>query len=253
MCSVGGVGGDLAASLLSDLQTGAITKAAYASQARDAGVDAKVVAANLRSAVSDGVAAVAAEKERLESQAAASAAFTDQAPATANSLDLSSELTPVEAALAWLKTRPHPWGARAAERLSDSNDFLYDLELYDSCEIDDEGASHLATALGDNTMLTSLNLSSNKISDPGIAALCEALKTNTTLTTLELSGNKIGSAGAAALAGLLAASPTLKNLDLRGNDSLGDDGRAAIQSAWAAASGAAGAGVAPREVVGLLL
>ena len=79
-------------------------------------------------------------------------------------IDVSSEppMSAVDASLAWLRSRPGSWGARAAERLGPANDFLFDLELYDSCDIDDEGAGHLAVALASNSSLTYLNLFSRQ-------------------------------------------------------------------------------------------
>ena len=250
-----------AETLLAALQAGAITKAAYAARAREAGVAASVVAAHLRAApAQDGVAAVAAEKERLERQAAEEAQASSQAAAAppppagdaaatgsssslaGGAVDLSSD-DPVAASLAWLSTqqrRSARWGARAAERLSAANDFLFDLEFVDQCGIDDEACTHIAMCLRANSTLTSVDFSggSNQITDAGCAALCDALHANTSVTMLSLADNHIGDAGCAALAALLATASPLVELDVQRNAAVTDAGKSALRAAWASGGGA---------------
>ncbi|KFH70223.1 hypothetical protein MVEG_03074 [Podila verticillata NRRL 6337] len=53
------------------------------------------------------------------------------------------------------------------------------------------GGQVLAKALKTNSVLSTLELSSNTIGENGGQALAEALKTNSTLATLSLAGNSI--------------------------------------------------------------
>ena len=244
--------------LLAALNAGVITKAAYAARAREAGVAANVVAAHLRAAPApDGVAAVAAEKERLERQAAqeamgaaevggestatggsASHPVTSAGSSSSAAVEISTASDdPVENSLAWLRARPGrsaKWGARAAERLSAANDFLYDLEFIDSCGIDDEACTHMATCLRANCTLTAVDFGggSNRIGDEGCAALCDALRTNATVTMLSLADNAVGEAGAKELASLLSSSCELVELDLQRNQGIGDAAKAELRTAW---------------------
>lgn len=247
--------------LLAALNAGAITKAAYAAQAREAGVAVSVVAAHLRAApAQDGIAAVAAEKERLERQAAEEAAFvppsieagrsegstaTGSAAGSSGSaegpVDVSVGVSddPIDVALEWLRSRPGrsaKWGARAAERLGADNDFLYDLEFIDSCGIDDEACTHIATCLRANNTLTSIDFGggSNRIGDVGCAALCDALHTNKSVVLLSLAANQIGDAGVRSLTTLIESSSSpLLELDLNGNPAISDAAKAALRAAWA--------------------
>ena len=60
-----------------------------------------------------------------------------------------------------------------------------------SCNIDDEGARHLATMLEKNTSLETLDLDNNKITDDGLKHLAIPLEKNTSLRWLSLNGNNI--------------------------------------------------------------
>ena len=60
-----------------------------------------------------------------------------------------------------------------------------------SCNIDDEGARHLASMLEKNTSLDMLYLRDNQITDDGLKHLAIPLEKNTSLKTLWLSDNKI--------------------------------------------------------------
>ena len=177
------------------LDAGTLTPADYVRLAREAGVDTTVVAAAIKSAI---FAMGAAAPKQL-------AAPPANAPATPDiSLGVNAALDDVDAALEWIRAQPK-WGMRAAERLSSGNDFLYDLDLYDTCEIDDEGARRIAVALKPHRTITSVNLSDNKISDRGVQHLCESLQTNSTVTSIDLGKNNIGADGATALINFISS------------------------------------------------
>ena len=178
---------DTAESLKNALDNGALTPADYAKRARQAGVEVATVAAVLRGA--------------LVAPSAMATASTANITSGLEAVSISDgPLEGVEASLAWLKARPAKWGARAAERLGPGNDFLYELDLYDSCAIDDEGARHIATALAANRTITSVDLRDNQIGDAGVEALITALQSSSIVTSLDLTGNKnIGEEAKAAL------------------------------------------------------
>ena len=75
----------------------------------------------------------------------------------------------------------------------------------------------------ENTVVKSLDLSSNGVEYEGIKALAEALVSNTTLEQLSLSDNYIGVQGALVLANGLRGNKSLKSISIAGND-LGDGG-----------------------------
>ena len=204
------------------LEAGSLSPADYFKEARACGVDTTTIASILKAAV---VARDAQRDSRPElSGAARASGVFDANDFTPGSLDAS---------LAWLRARPHKWGERAAERLTPDNDFLVDLDLYDTCEIDDEGARHLATGLKVNATVTSVNLSQNYIGDAGVDALCRALEAARMVTHLDLSENKVGAAGADALIRLLGSEGCpLQTLRLSSNAGIGEQQQAALRSAW---------------------
>ena len=135
----------------------------------EAGVAANVVAAHLRAAPApDGVAAVAAEKERCAGRRhrrrwALPRWAANPLPRVVQLRILSHPLAAAAAPPSKSPRRPMillrihlpaaarpgrsaKWGARAAERLGAANDFLYDLEFIDSCGIDDEACITLTLA-----------------------------------------------------------------------------------------------------------
>jgi hypothetical protein len=217
-----------AESLEAQLVAGELSRQEYAKAAREAGVSASVVVTTLR-AHGDSIPQTSSQEGAGEEATEVSA---EASPAAAS----AAALTGVEASLAWLRARGL-WGARAAERLSDANDFLPNLDLFDSCGVDDEGAQHIAVALRENSMLTELNLQDNAIGDAGCAHLCDALRRNTALTSLKLSNNRIGDGGAQALAELLLSGrSTLAELDVSENAGVGEKGRDELRRAWAEAA-----------------
>ncbi|RIB27000.1 hypothetical protein C2G38_113657 [Gigaspora rosea] len=90
-----------------------------------------------------------------------------------------------------------------------------------------ENFSELIMALRKNTMLTSLDLSSNELGSFGGKLLSEALCKNTTLTSLILKENNLGSKGGKALSEVLCKNTTLTSLDLYSNE-LGSGGGKSI-------------------------
>jgi Ran GTPase-activating protein (RanGAP) involved in mRNA processing and transport len=87
----------------------------------------------------------------------------------------------------------------------------------DAKAVNDEDATYMAKELADNSVVTTLLLTSNKIGDAGSAAIATALVQNQTLTTLGLDGNRIGDAGSLAVAAALQNNSSLTSLDLSGN------------------------------------
>eukprot|EP01079_Euglenida_sp_SAG-EU17-18_P003765 gene3766-699_t len=80
----------------------------------------------------------------------------------------------------------------------------------------DNGASLLATAVGRNQSLRSLNVSRNFIGDKGFQALCAAVSLHPALTTLTANYNEFGAAVATDVATMLQLSP-LEALDISAN------------------------------------
>jgi hypothetical protein len=72
--------------------------------------------------------------------------------------------------------------------------YIKELSLFGN-QISPVGAESLATALYENTCLTSLILSLNQIGDSGVAALARALTVNTTLQNLWIPSNLVGLEG----------------------------------------------------------
>ena len=215
----------VAEALYARLLAGELSNGEYVQQAREAGVPAPIIAAILRDRVM-------ATKAADSASANNSNAPLESAPSPAN---VASD-DPVAMALLWLRSQSNHWGARAAERLGDGNDFLPDLELYDSCEVDDEGATHLAVALAANTVLTEINLESNSFGLTGCQALAEALRKNRTLVSLKIGGNNnVSDEAAAAIAAALTdagGNSALRELDMSSCPNLGSVGREALHAAW---------------------
>lgn len=213
-------------SLRTALDSGLLPPADYVKQAREVGVDAATVASAIKAIVV------------AKSAGATSAPGGAAVAAPTAEVDVSSDapVNDLEAALAWLRSRPSKWGMRAAERLGPGNDFLFDLDLYDSCDIDDEGARVIAIALASNSTLTSINLSQNRISDAGVGHLCEALRTNRTVTRLDVGKNAIGEQGAERLVAFVASeSCALASLVVCDNAAFfSEEMKAALRGAWGA-------------------
>ncbi|CAK9117021.1 unnamed protein product [Durusdinium trenchii] len=100
----------------------------------------------------------------------------------------------------------------------------------------DQGAEHLAEALAENEVLTSLSLEGNRVGDRGAARLAAALERNEALTCLSLGRNCVGGQGVKHLLDALESNYTLLTLDLASNSgshrpswSSAGDSRAAIQ------------------------
>jgi Ran GTPase-activating protein (RanGAP) involved in mRNA processing and transport len=92
-----------------------------------------------------------------------------------------------------------------------------------SCNIDDEGARHLASMLEKNTSLETLDLGCNKITDVSLKHLAIPLEKNTSLKELHLSSNNITGNGLKHLAIPLEKNTSLEELWLNGNK-ITDDG-----------------------------
>ena len=215
---------DTAEALRAALDAGSLSAAEYVKRARELGVDAASVAAAIKATV---VASPAPDPPRSTANTTAAA----EVQATEIS---DVPIDDVEAALAWLQARPGKWGSRAAERLGPGNDFLYDLDLYDSCDIDDAGVRVLATALAANSTVTSVNLNSNAITGAGVGHLCAALQKNSTVTSLDLGQNYIGSDGVDMFSRFLASDECrLRQLVLTGNPGLEHGERnTELRAAW---------------------
>ena len=108
-------------------------------------------------------------------------------------------------------------------------------------EIGDEGCEVLCNNLSAFSLVSSLDLDSNRITSRGGTALGTALAISALplLTTLDLMCNNIGSAGALALADAIRiqSCPLLVYLDLHGNI-IGDDGAVAIAAAFSTGAAA---------------
>eukprot|EP00320_Phaeocystis_rex_P003569 CAMPEP_0119062510 /NCGR_PEP_ID=MMETSP1178-20130426/6082_1 /TAXON_ID=33656 /ORGANISM="unid sp, Strain CCMP2000" /LENGTH=267 /DNA_ID=CAMNT_0007043797 /DNA_START=23 /DNA_END=823 /DNA_ORIENTATION=+ len=134
------------------------------------------------------------------------------------------EIGTAATSLAWLRDHCGAWGARAAERLGPDNDFMPDLSdesrggRLPGGKIGPEATRHLAAALRDNAVVTSLMLGDNALGTQGAAHLASALEVNRTLTELDLSSNGLGDAGAAHLAAMLHGNAALTAIDLSDND-----------------------------------
>jgi len=91
------------------------------------------------------------------------------------------------------------------------------IDIHDN-DIGDEGAGHLADALGGgNVTLKRLNLCNTGVGDRGAELLARALQVNTTITSLALGGNDIGNVGSSAIAVALKNSTSMASLDLQYN------------------------------------
>jgi Leucine Rich repeat len=93
--------------------------------------------------------------------------------------------------------------------------------------IGDDGCSAIATALLQNTELTTILLNGNRIGPAGAMALAETLQMNGSLQEVGLGRNNISNEGAVAIAEALRCNETLERLDLSSNR-LSDVGAMAI-------------------------
>ncbi|CAF1278696.1 unnamed protein product [Rotaria sordida] len=118
-----------------------------------------------------------------------------------------------------LKFRSKHIGALEAQHLANAirnNYVLTTLDVnYDS--IEDNGTDHIADVLRNNTTLTTLKLHSFYTAALQIQHLADTLRNNTTLTTLTLSNNDINEHGAKQLSDALRNNTTLTTLDLSFN------------------------------------
>ena len=102
------------------------------------------------------------------------------------------------------------------------------LDFY-GCQIDDQRAMRLASALENNHTILSLTLQMNQVGNAGAQALARALEKNQGLQTLVLSCNQVGDEGAGALARMLEKKQNLQSLYLNLNE-IGDRGAQALAS-----------------------
>ena len=87
-----------------------------------------------------------------------------------------------------------------------------------NCEVDEEGAKEISSALCNNANLKELNLSGNyNVHDVGASALASALRDNMSLETVILESCGIGSRGIANIAQALCRNNVLKKLDISDN------------------------------------
>ncbi|KAF8966210.1 hypothetical protein BGZ46_000402 [Entomortierella lignicola] len=107
-----------------------------------------------------------------------------------------------------------------------TNNILTTLDLR-HCSIKDGETILLAQAVKINATLTTLDLSNNLIGNKGAIGLSKAIKINTTLTALNLGSNSIEKEGAIALSEALKTNNTLTTLDLCSN-SIGNEGTLAF-------------------------
>ena len=207
-------------SLLAALDAGTLQPPEYVRRAREIGVDTGTVAAAVRKHK---------DKATLEAAAAADGGAPEEASAISD-----PPASGAEASLAWLRARPGNWGSRSAERLGPGNDFLFDLELYDSCQIDDEAAGHIATALAANTTVTEINLTDNQIGDAGAEQLFQAVQSSGSVTSLDLTRNRIGAASVDVIVRSLTADGCpLQRLVLCANPGFeAEETKAALRQAW---------------------
>ena len=105
-----------------------------------------------------------------------------------------------------------------------ANDTLHDFNLRDN-PIGFKGAAAFADMLKINhTLVVGLGLGGCNIDSNGACHLANALCTNNTLQKLWLNRNPIGDKGAAALADMLLTNKSLKFLNLQFDDSRGEEG-----------------------------
>ncbi|CAF3807382.1 unnamed protein product [Rotaria sp. Silwood1] len=98
-------------------------------------------------------------------------------------------------------------------RFIQKNPILKQIDLH-GCEIDDDGAIHLAKYLP-ACNLESLELSQNSISDRGCASLLSSIPS--TLLNLSLRGNQVTKSSLQTILTFLDVNQTLKNLTIRNN------------------------------------
>ena len=103
------------------------------------------------------------------------------------------------------------------------------LEVVDmrNCNIDSEGACHLAWALCENTTLSRLDLSYNPIGTNGAVALANTIRITKSLEEVHMKCCDIDSEGACHLAKVLCENTTLSTLDLSFNP-IGTNGAVAL-------------------------
>jgi len=242
------------ATLLSDLSAERLTMQDFAREARAAGMPIPEIAAALKRFAAAKEAASAASADSADEQTILPAGhYFGRTHGTAvkvvDGIFVPAEAAPTPAAaaagpdstaasLAWLSERGS-WGCRAAERLGPDNDFLPHLDLRDTSrggrvaggKLGAEVALHLARALSQNGVLTSLDLADNEVCAPGAEHIAWALTTNRTLIDLNLSGNGLGDAGARSFAPMLLANTVLLALDLRDNGITGPVAEE-LRAAW---------------------
>ena len=103
---------------------------------------------------------------------------------------------------------------------------LVDLNI-SRCDIDSNGAHHIAGGLCCNDTLRELYMGGNPIGDDGATALAQMLTRNKSLNTLNLDNCSITEIGAIHLANALCVNSALQNLDLAYNQ-IADQGAAAL-------------------------
>ena len=89
--------------------------------------------------------------------------------------------------------------------------------LLSNCQLSQEGIAHLAERLGGDAALCKLELDSNAISNESARALCLAVGLNSSLKGLQLSSCHLAQ-GASLLLDALRANEVLTHLDLRSNE-----------------------------------
>lgn len=108
---------------------------------------------------------------------------------------------------------------KGVKRITDGlgdNKMLTTLQL-SRCQLTEDDGAAFGKALGDNKTLRVLDLSSNKLKDRGVVDLLKGVGVNKCLRVLNLSANKIGSDGGQAIGECLLVNSTLRNLNLRRN------------------------------------
>lgn len=111
----------------------------------------------------------------------------------------------------------------------EKNTTLTKLIIYQN-NMGNKGATALATIIEKDTILLIIHFDFNQIGDEGTKALATALEKNRTLKTLSLYTNIIGNEGAKAIAEALNINTTLNTINL-GANKIGDDGAIVLASA----------------------
>eukprot|EP01035_Chromulina_nebulosa_P017543 gene17543-23106_t len=109
-------------------------------------------------------------------------------------------------------------GARLLAKLLGENSVLTTLNLADN-QIHTEGGRYLARGLTENDSLLNLNLRLNRFADEGCSLLLEGLQSNFTLKDLNISSNGAGQQASRVLNAILRdRQHNLEALDISGND-----------------------------------